>query len=244
MPKTSTSKRCGYHKVMTMVRSHLGGTHPHTSNAGITTNHAKNSFGRFTSHICGDRLDMFAIKATLDKSRPIVCIIQKLTHLESRTQQEGNPHESETKIARRDKQTFSPQNTIGEHIITKKPTWWHTSSQSSAGIYTSMRNNAGHTKLRGDLIVTALDQTQPTWCILALQWWNLFMIHAKNSVGRVTSNIYAHLLNMFATVARQTTPMRCPMQYEQTLTHALTSTKKQQTNTSHIDYRSTRHGHD
>ena len=123
---------------------------------------------------------MFAIKATLDKSRPIVCIIQKLTQLESRTQQEGNPHESETKIARRDKQTFSPQNIIGEHIINKKPTWWQTSSQSSAGIYTSMRNNAGRTKLRGDLIVTALDQTQPTWCILALQWWNLFMIHAKN----------------------------------------------------------------
>ena len=62
---------------------------------------------------------MFAIKATLDKSRPIVCIIQKLTQLESRTQQEGNPHESETQIARLDKQTFSPQNIIGEHIVVR-----------------------------------------------------------------------------------------------------------------------------
>ena len=97
-----------------------------------------------------------------------------------------------------------------------------------------MRINAGRTKLRGELIVTALDQTQPTWCILAFQWWNLFMIHAKNSVGRLSSNIYAILLNMLATMARQTTPMRCSMQYEQTSTHAHKN-EKQQTNTSHIE---------
>ena len=35
------------------------------------------------------------------------------------------------------------------------------------------------TELCGGFIVTALDQTQPAWCILALQWWNLFMVHAK-----------------------------------------------------------------
>ena len=50
-----------------------------------------------------------------------------------------------------------------------KPTWWHTSSCFNAGIYPTVRINAGRTKLRGDLIVTALDQRQPTWCILALQ---------------------------------------------------------------------------
>ena len=81
----------------------------------------KNSFGRFTSHMCADRLDMFAIKATLDKPRLIMCLIQKLTQLESRTQQERNPHASETKIVRRDTQTFSPQNISGQHIVDKSP---------------------------------------------------------------------------------------------------------------------------
>ena len=126
----------------------------------------------------------------------------------------------------------------------QKPTWWHTSSRSIVGIYTTMRINAGRTKLRGDLIVTALDRTHPTWCILALQWWNFFLIHAKkNSVCRLTSN-YAILLNMLATMARPTTPMRCPMRYEQTSTHALTRKGRRHTNISHINYRSTRHAHD
>ena len=62
---------------------------------------------------------MFAIKATLDKPGPIVCLIQKLTQLESRTQQEGKPHTSETKIVRRDTQKPSPQNIIGQHTVGK-----------------------------------------------------------------------------------------------------------------------------
>ena len=143
----------------------------------------------------------------------------------SRSQATGTEHPNNF-----NKQTLRLSH-CGEHG--PKPTWWHTSSRSSVGIYPTVRINAGRTKLRGDLIVTALDQRQPTWCILALQWWNLFMIHAKkNSIDRLTSNIYAILLNMLALMARPTTPMRCPMQYEHT--HRLTHSQERNTTNKHI----------
>ena len=37
-------------------------------------------------------------------------------------------------------------------------------------------------ELRVDHIVTALEQTQPTWCILALQWWDLFIVYVKTAL--------------------------------------------------------------
>ena len=54
-------------------------------------------------------------------------------------------------------------------------------------------------------------------------------------------DIYTILLSKLAIMARQTTPMRCPMQYEERSTHALTRRGRRHTNISHIDYRSTRH---
>ena len=70
VPTTCTSKRCGYHTMMTMVRSQLGGTHPRAPTLELPRYMQKNSAGRFTSNLHVDRLDKFAITTALDKHNP------------------------------------------------------------------------------------------------------------------------------------------------------------------------------
>ena len=128
----------------------------------------------------------------------------------------------------------------------QKPTWWHTSSRSIVGIYTTMRINAGRPKLRGGPRRHGSGSSTPN-----LVHPRIPMVESlhdsckkKQRWSFDIQHIHAILLIMLATMARPTTPMRCLMQYEQTSTHALTRTKRQQTNTSQIDYRSTRQAHD
>ena len=164
-----------------MVRSQLGGTHLHASNAGSFTLHAKKQ--RWSFHVSHMRGPLGHVR---DQSNARQTRTNCVPHSKTDTIGITYPTRGKTTHVRNKNRPTGHAKTFTTkyHWRThrgQKPTWWHTSSQSSAGIYTSMRNNAGRTKLRGDLIVTALDQRQPTWCILALQWWNLFMIHPKKT---------------------------------------------------------------
>ena len=133
MPTACTSKRCGYHIVMTMVRSQLGGTNPHAPTLDIEYTCALTRIV-FLPPRCSQVAKTGGNHGGPAKNPPMQMNTLTKTHIKSRADQNGKS--TNIRNTNRCLAKPVPNRRCGDHIVApqhNEPTWKHTSSGSRSG---------------------------------------------------------------------------------------------------------------